>query len=203
MPRRNTALRAVNQLSLGAWFGGSLMGAVALPRAAAHSDQPLEAEGAGWAAWQPVQTAAIVAQLASGAGLTVVNRERVVGQSGVAGASVVRTALTGAALVATVVAARSGRTAEQAVEEAAGDGAAPQPGGGDEAGNGSGGDPKGQRSGSALAVTRAAQWAVPLLTGAMLVLDARMGEQQRPGQVLRGVLERAVPAPVSALVRLR
>ena len=31
------------------------------------------------------------------------------------------------------------------------------------------------------------QWALPVLTGAILVLGAQQGEQQRPGQILAGV----------------
>ncbi|MEE3920621.1 hypothetical protein V2I01_27395 [Micromonospora sp. BRA006-A] len=35
------------------------------------------------------------------------------------------------------------------------------------------------------------QWAVPALTGALVVVSAYMGEQQKPGQVFRGMLDRA------------
>ena len=34
------------------------------------------------------------------------------------------------------------------------------------------------------------QWAVPALTGALVVLNAKMGEQQRPQNVVQGVVER-------------
>jgi hypothetical protein len=34
------------------------------------------------------------------------------------------------------------------------------------------------------------QWAIPALTGAVLVVNARMGEQQRPAQVAGGLLGR-------------
>ena len=34
------------------------------------------------------------------------------------------------------------------------------------------------------------QWAVPALTAAMIVLDARLGEQQRPSNVVEGVLDK-------------
>jgi hypothetical protein len=37
------------------------------------------------------------------------------------------------------------------------------------------------------------QWVIPALTGAMLVLNARMGEQQRPAQVSGGLLGRLQP----------
>ena len=35
------------------------------------------------------------------------------------------------------------------------------------------------------------QWAIPALTGALVVVTAYMGEQQKPGQVFRGMLSRA------------
>ena len=40
----------------------------------------------------------------------------------------------------------------------------------------------------------ALQWAIPALTGAMLLLSARMGERQRPSEVSKGMLRRLVPA---------
>jgi hypothetical protein len=37
------------------------------------------------------------------------------------------------------------------------------------------------------------QWVIPVLTGAVLVVSARMGEQQRPAQVAGGLLGRLRP----------
>ena len=45
---------------------------------------------------------------------------------------------------------------------------------------------------------RMAQWMVPALTGAIVVMDAFMGEQQRPNQVARGALERILPDALRA-----
>jgi len=39
----------------------------------------------------------------------------------------------------------------------------------------------------------ALQWVIPILTGAVLVVNARMGEQQRPGQVSKGLVRRLLP----------
>ena len=39
----------------------------------------------------------------------------------------------------------------------------------------------------------ALQWVIPVLTGAVLVVNARMGEQQRPAQVTKGLLGRLLP----------
>jgi hypothetical protein len=39
----------------------------------------------------------------------------------------------------------------------------------------------------------ALQWVIPVLTGAVLVVNARMGEQQRPTQATQGLLRRLLP----------
>jgi hypothetical protein len=39
----------------------------------------------------------------------------------------------------------------------------------------------------------ALQWVIPVLTGAVLVVNARMGEQQRPTQVTGGLVRRLLP----------
>ena len=167
----NTILRSVNELSLATWFGGSLMGAIGLRRAAATGGEQIKAEDAGWNAWQPVQTAAVLAQLGSGAGLTIANRGRYLLQGGVARTSLARTGVTGAALAATLLAARSG----EQLSEASSSGATA-----DEI----------RRLQSR---TRLFQALVPALTGTMIVFDALMGEQQRPQQVARGVVSRLIP----------
>src|SRR4051812_14979871 len=85
MSDRNTVIRTANTLSLAAWFGGSLMGLVGLPKASAAAveegvgrDGAARAEGRAWSAWQPLQAGAVASQLASGAALTIANRHRVV-----------------------------------------------------------------------------------------------------------------------------
>lgn len=172
MAQRNTFAHFLHDAGLAAWFGGSLMGATGLRRAAATAGRPTDAEDAGWAAWQPVQATAVVAQLISGAGLTVANRGRYVSQRGVAGTSLLRTAVTAAAVVATVAAARSGKELSRAST--------------DDAAAGPERRPLERR-------TRLLQAIVPTLTGTLVVLDAIMGEQQRPQQVARGVLGRLSP----------
>lgn len=177
---RNTAIRAANELSLAAWFGGSLMGVAGIERgaAAANGDRH-RVESAAWAAWRPLQTVAILTQVASGAALTVANRQRVLGQRGVAAASVVRTGLLGTAIALTVAAAATGSRLGAARESGAdgGDGvAAPD-----------------ERT------LRVLQWSVSACTGALLVMDALMGEQQRPGPVLRGGLDRLLPDALRAV----
>ena len=40
----------------------------------------------------------------------------------------------------------------------------------------------------------ALQWVIPVLTGAVLVVNARMGEQQPPAQVSKGLVRRLLPS---------
>jgi hypothetical protein len=179
MVDRNTFIRAANEVSLAVWFGGSLMGATGLERGAAAADgDKHRVEATAWSAWQPVQVAAIATQLVSGAALTFANRKRVAGQRGVARTSAVRTGLTGAAIAMTILAARSGaKVAAEADADRTSD------------------DPVHEPDERRL---RMAQWLVPALTGAMLVFDALMGEQQRPRQVARGTIERILPDALRA-----
>jgi hypothetical protein len=126
---------------------------------------------------RPIQVAAIATQLASGAALTLANRKRVAGQRGVARTSAIRTGLTGAAIAMTVLAARTGRkVASESDGEA---------------------EEQFETSGDERRL-RVAQWMVPALTGAIVVMDAFMGEQQRPNQVVRGALERVLPDALRA-----
>jgi hypothetical protein len=179
MVERNTVIRAANELSLAVWFGGSLMGATGLERGAQAADGARhQVESTGWSAWQPLQMAAIATQLASGAALTFANRRRVAGQRGVATTSAVRTALTGAAIAMTLAAARTGKRVASEAEAQHRDGEEPS-------------DTDERR-------LRVVQWMVPALTGAMVVLDALMGEQQRPNQVARGTLDRLLPDALRA-----
>jgi hypothetical protein len=42
------------------------------------------------------------------------------------------------------------------------------------------------------------QYAIPALTGAILIASARMGEQQRPASVAQGLFKRLVPDKLAA-----
>lgn len=177
MPGTDVVARSLNEMSLAAWFGGSLMGAVGLERAAAEArDRRVEVESAGWSAWQPLQVAAVAAQLGSTLVLTVANRKRLAGQHGVGTTSAIRAAATAAALGATMLAARTGSEVARAAHD---------------------GEPA--EEDRLEKRIRTLQWAVPALTGAMVVLDAVMGEQQRPTKVAKGATRRLVPDGVREL----
>jgi hypothetical protein len=181
MSERNTVMRSLHDIGLAAWFGGSLMGAVGLNGAArsAVKEPGLAARIAstGWAAWTPVNAAAIGAHLVGGAGLLGANSARVAYQSGVGASTLAKTVLTGAALAATAYSRVLGKKIELASSPDSEDqeAAAAHPVDLDQA----------QRHLAML------QWAVPALTAGMLVLNALHGEQQRPEQQQAGMLRRA------------
>jgi hypothetical protein len=176
----NPFARSLHDLGAAAWFGGSLMGAVGVNKAAAGSakdSQTTKVAGAGWSAWTPVNLVAIGAHLAGGAMLLAANRKRVVAQSGVATVSAVKTAATAAALAATGYSRLIGQRVIDAEGTPATDGTTPtEDTDGDVA--------RAQRQLAML------QWVIPATTGAIIVASAIMGEQQRPRQVASGVVER-------------
>jgi hypothetical protein len=179
----NTLARSMHDLGLAAWFGGSLMGATGVNGAAAVVDDPtqrLRVANSGWARWTPLNLAGIAAHLAGGVMLTGANKGRLAGQQGVAAASTVKTALTVAALGTTAYARVLGKRLERAGDVPVEGGTTPNPATPDKV-------TRAQRQLTAL------QWVIPVLTGAVLVVNARMGEQQRPTQVTKGLVQRLLP----------
>jgi hypothetical protein len=177
MSERNTVLRSMHDIGLAGWFGGSLMGAVGLNGAAAQAPNPaerLQIASAGWDRWAPVNLAAIGAHLAGAAGILVSEAPRVATQKGVGAMSVAKTALTVAALGATAYSRLAGKKMEKA-------GGVPVEGTTEPAPS-TPEDVSGAQRQQAVA-----QWMTPVLTGALLVVSALAGEQQKPGSVQRGM----------------
>ncbi|MFJ8659700.1 hypothetical protein [Streptomyces sp. NPDC093795] len=180
---RNTVLRSLHDVGLAAWFGGSLMGAVGLNGAAKHHSRSWKENASlassGWARWTPVSAAAISMHLVGAGGLLGANAARVATQQGVASSTLAKTVLTGAALAVTAYARTLGKKIElvsvglpQDAEDAEG------------------------RPYDTVKAERQlsyAQWAVPALTGGLLILNALHGEQQRPTSQLRDMWQRASP----------
>ena len=188
MTADNTVSRSLHDLGLATWFGGSLMGAVGLNGAAAQVEEPkqrLRVANSGWNRWTPVNLAGIAAHLAGGAVLLGANKGRVASQQGVASATVVKTALTGAALAATAWSRALGAKLDEAGE-------VPVEGGTDPSGETPEDVTKAQQQ------LKYLQWGIPLLTGAMLIVNARMGEQQRPTQASGGMFRRLLPGAKAA-----
>ena len=117
--------------------------------------------------------------------LTGANKGRLAGQQGVAAASTVKTALTVAALGTTAYARVLGKKLERAGDVPVEGGTTPNPATPEEV-------TRAQRQLTAL------QWVIPVLTGAVLVINARMGEQQRPTQATKGLVRRLLPRSLVA-----
>lgn len=183
MSERNTVLRSMHDVGLAAWFGGSLMGAIGVNGAAGEVDDPRQRSrvaNSGWARWTPVNGAAIAAHAIGGLGLIRANGGRIGGQEGVEAWTWLKTATTLAALGATgysrVLGRRMQAMGDQPVESGTESTASTPP-----------------EVEGAQRQLRYLQWAIPALTGSVLVMSAFMGEQQRPNQVLGGVLGRLKP----------
>jgi hypothetical protein len=180
MTDTDTTARTMHDVGLGAWFGGSLMGAIGLNGAASQVDdvgQRARVANAGWARWTPVNLGAIGAHLLGGGMLTWANKGRLSTQQGVASTSVAKTAVTVAALGATgyarVLGQRVMNAGDVPVEGGTSPSAITPPDVADA-----------QRQLNML------QWLIVGLTGTLIWMNALMGEQQRPKQVAGGMLER-------------
>lgn len=195
MSAPKTLARTLHDIGLAAWFGGSLMGAVGLNGASQEVGDPRErarVADAGWGRWTPVGATAIGAHLIGSLQLTRDNASRLAAQRGVGTAAAAKAALTLGALVTTVYARMLGQkvmdaeAAEAARDSAASEGlevegaTSPAP------------DTPGDVADAQRRLHRL-QWAVPALTGAALVVNAKMGEQQRVTQQLRGLMSRVNP----------
>jgi len=186
MAQRNTLAHALHDIGLAAWFGGSLMGAIGVNGAAADVDDPRQrarVANAGWTRWTPFNALAIGAHLVGGAQLMKANKGRIATQKGVLANTNTKLALTAGALGATAYARVLGKKMQ-----AAGD--VPVAGGTDSLPTTPPEVAKAQKQLSAL------QWAIPGLTGAMLASASLHEEQQRPAQVVSGVIK-GLPSTVS------
>lgn len=181
MPGRDvdTALRIVHDLTQSIWLGGATMGAVALDAAAqAGPDQAAQIAGLdrAWSRWHRISTPTIVAHLVAGVGLTIANRDRLVAQSGAARTTLWKTAFTGAALASEIAARKLGARIGQQTPGAT-----------------TSTDPADLRDQTPDASRRrltAIQWTTVASAAAMVAVGARMGEQQRPRELRRGIAAR-------------
>ncbi len=180
---RDTLSRSLHDLGLSAWFGGTLANAVSLNAAASEAGGS-HATGAvansGWDRWTPVNAAAIGVHVLGSLGQLAGNKSRVGGQQGVASMAATKTALTAAALGVTAYSRYLGRKVSEYDDVPAEDGTTPAAGTPDEVAK-------------AQSQLRTLQWAVPALTGALVVISAFAGEQQRASEATKGVLGRVTP----------
>lgn len=183
MAQRNTIARCLSEVGLAAWFGGSLMGAVGVNGAAAEVDPPgqrARVANAGWSRWTPVSLVAIGGHLVGAVMLIGANKSRLAGQKNVATTAIAKTAVTATALAATAYARALGQKMIKAGDVPVEGGTSPS----------SQTPPEVAGAQRKLSVL---QWAIPALTGSLLVMDALMGEQQRPLEVATGIVQRILP----------
>jgi hypothetical protein len=183
MADTNTLSRSLHDVGLATWFGGTLANAVALNPAAAEAKDPASAgavANTGWDRWTPVNAAAIGAHVAGSLGQLAGNRDRLASQERVASMALAKTALTGAALGATAYSRVLGRKVSQHGDVPADSGTQPNAFTPEDAA-------------AAQKKLRLLQWVVPALTGALVVVSSFAGEQQRGGQVKRGIAGRLLP----------
>ena len=171
---RNTVVRSMHDVGAAGWFGGSLMGAVALNGASKDVSDPAERSkiaASGWARWAPFAAVAIGAHLLGG-GLLLAHRDRVRNQAGVGANTAIKTVLTVAALGTTAYSGLLGAKLSRAADVETEGGTVPA---------GTTPDDVAQTQQQ----LRILQWITPILTGALVMLGAQQGEQQRPGQRIR------------------
>ncbi len=179
---RNTISRAMHDAGLAAWFGGTLANAVALNAAAAQAGDPRSTgrvASVGWDRWTPVNAAAIGAHLIGSLGQLGGNTRRLSAQQGVASMALAKTALTAAALGATAYSRALGKKVSEHHDVPAESGTEPT----------AATPPDVAKAQKQLA---AMQWAVPALTGSLVLLSSFAGEQQRASEVRKGITARFV-----------
>ena len=176
----STLARTAHDLGLAAWFGGSLMGAIGLNGASKEVKDPAQrarVANAGWARWTPANAAAIGSYLVGGTVLTGANKGRIAGQKGVASISVAKAALTAVTLGATAYARALGQKVIEKGDVPVQDGTTPNSRTPEEVA-------KSQKQ------LKVLQWAIPANVGVLIALSAKMGEQQRPENVVKGLGKR-------------
>lgn len=177
---RHTMSRSLHDVGLAAWFGGTLANAVALNPASAQAGSSTSSgrvANAGWDAWTPVNAAAIGSHLVGSVGLLLANRARLASQEGVATMAAIKTGVTVAALGATAYSRLLGQQVSEQTDVPVESATEP-----------SGRTPS--DTANAQQQLSALQWAIPALTGLLIVVSAFAGEQQRPGEVRQGIMNR-------------
>jgi hypothetical protein len=173
----NLIARSVHDLTAGAWFGGSLMGAIGLNGAAAEATNPAERtrlSSSGWMKWAPIQTAAFVSHLLADLAIAWENKERIAKQDGVARDTAIKTVVTVAGAAVTLYAGVLGKKVEKLADQGARGATEPSPEASEELK-------------TAQQQLKMLQWAIPAFAGLVIILGAKHGEMQRPKNVFAGL----------------
>lgn len=183
MTRRSTLTRSLHDLGLAGWFGSVLLTAVSANRAVGDARDPddvARVTNGLWRRWRPANAALVAMHLVGGFGVLLSNRGRLAHQRGVGTATIAKTAVTLAAAGTSAYAAVLGERIDDAGTVPMQDATTP-----------TGATP--DDVAGAMRQLAVLQWAIPALTGVVIVLGALQGEQQRPMSVVAGTLDRLNP----------
>jgi hypothetical protein len=178
--RDQVVARSLHDVGLAGWFGGVLMGATAVNRAAGDAHDPVERSrftNGVWRRWWIVNAGCMAAHIVGGTLLTAGNASRLSVQRPARRAARIKGVLTLAAVAASAYSGVIGKRLSDAGDFAISDGTTPSS------------DTPSDLA-QDLERERVLQWLIPALTGAMLVLSAEQGEQQRPARLLHDLTHR-------------
>ncbi len=183
--------QSVHDLGAALWFGGAVMGVAGVNKSGSDLRDGLDkirvAESA-WSRFAPAEWAGIAAVLLAGAQLTQASSGRLVLQHGWARAGGTKAAIAVVGAGATAFAAYSGSKIGQLAEQAASRGQQVDV---QDASIPNAGTPSDVAAWQRR--QRVAQYAVPVLAGANIVLNAYLVQTYRPAATARGVLRRLLP----------
>lgn len=189
---RHFLAQAGHDLGSALWFGGSVMGVAGVNKSGQDLRDGLDkirVAGSAWQRFAPAQWLGVGSVLVLGSRLTLASKGRVAAQEGFGRAGAAKAAVAVAGTLATGYAAYSGRRISQLAEEAER--------------NGDGVDVQDasiptEKTPAELAQwqkrQRVAQYLVPALSGANIVLNSYLVQSYRPATAAKGVLRRLLPS---------
>jgi hypothetical protein len=183
--------QSVHDLGSALWFGGSVMGVAGVNKSGNDLRDGLDKVRVAESAWQrfaPVQWAGIAAVLVAGSTLSAASKGRLAAQQGYARAGSVKAGVAVAGALASGFAAYSGKRIGDLTEQAASAGRRLDV---QDASTPNAHTPPEVASWQKR--QRAAQYLVPLLSGANVVLNSYLVQSYRPGAAARGVAGRLLP----------
>jgi hypothetical protein len=188
---QHTVLRSMHDLGLATWFGGNLMGATGLNKASSAARDATERtrlSSIGWAAWWPVQGAAMAAHLIGSVGMLRADRGRLATDPRATANTVVKTLITVAAIGTSVASGALGAKVGTKAPVSAETSTEPGP-------------TTPQDVATAQRGLKPLQWVNPALTGTLIVLAAQQSEQQRTSSLVKGALGAGLTSVKAAVLR--
>jgi hypothetical protein len=182
--------QSVHDLGAALWFGGAVMGVAGVNKSGNDLRDGLDkvrVASSAWSRFAPAEWTGIAAVLLAGAQLTQASKGRLAAQHGWARAGSTKAAVAVAGAAATGYAAYSGSRIGKLAEQAASSG---RPVDVQDASQ-----PNAQTPPEIAAwqrKQRLAQYAVPLLAGANIVLNSYLVQTYRPGATAKGLLKRVL-----------